>query len=106
MADFKQLLSDRLVKGGADPSSLSSILKALFKLLAADPDVDPATANERLHYLGWGEVQVDYHALQLALACFELESGRGPDFYGDNERRRQSLRLREVEIAPIALNDI
>lgn len=106
MADFKQLLFDRLVRGGADPSSLSSILKALCKLLCADPEIDPASANERLHYLGWGEVKVDYHTLQLALACIELENGCGLDSYGEDERRRRALRLREVEIAPIALNDL
>jgi hypothetical protein len=106
MADFKQLLLDRLVKGGADPSSLSSILKALSKLLCTDPEIDPASANERLHYLGWGEVKVDYHTLQLALACFELENGCRLDSYGGDERRRRVLRLREVEIAPIALNDL
>lgn len=106
MADLKQILLVRLVKGGADPSSLSSILKALSKLLSSDPDIDPAAANERLHYLGWHEVEVDYHTLQLALACFELEDKRLCSFSGRDGRRGQALRLREVEIAPIALSEI
>jgi hypothetical protein len=106
MADFKQILLDRLVKGGADPSSLSSILKALSKLLSSNPEIDPAAANERLRYLGWAEVEVDYHTLQLALACFELENGCGLESFSADSRRRQAMRLREVEIAPIALNDI
>ncbi len=106
MADFMQILLDRLIKGGADPSSLNSILKALSKLLSSDPDIDPAAANERLHYLGWHEVEVDYHTLQLALACFELEDRHSNSFAGGDDRRRQALRLREVEIAPIALSEI
>jgi hypothetical protein len=106
MDEFKQILLDRLVKGGADPSSLSSVLKTLSKLLSADPNIDPAAANERLHYLGWHEVEVDYHILQLALACFEMEAGHGRSPVGGHDRRPQAMRLQDVEIAPIALNDI
>lgn len=106
MQNFRQVLLDRLVKGEADPSSLNSILKALFKLLSSDPNIDPSTANERLRYLGWGEVEVDYHTLQLALACFELADGYHRRFFEADDRRRQAVRLREVEIAPIALDDL
>jgi len=106
MEDFKQVLLDRLMKQGADPSSLGSILKALAKILSQDPDVDPATANEKLRFLGWPEVHVDYHILQLALACFELQAGAGASPLGESERTRQVTRLRDVEIAPISLNDL
>jgi hypothetical protein len=106
MENFKQVLLDRLVKKGADPSSLSSILRALSKILSEDPEVDPVAANERLRYLGWQEVQVDYHILQLALACFELQTGTGAPSFGEDRRARQALRLRDVEITPIASNDL
>lgn len=106
MDEFKQILLDRLVKAGADPSSLSGILKALSKLLAADPDTDPAAASERLHYLGWPEVEVDYHTLQLALACFEMEEGRCRRDAERHNRKPHATRLQDVEIAPIALNNI
>ena len=106
MEDFKQVLLDRLVKQGADPSSLGSILKALAKILSQDPDIDPAAANEKLRFLGWQEVRVDYHILQLALACFELQAEAGASPFGENERVRQAMRLRNVEIAPIVLNDL
>jgi hypothetical protein len=100
MDEFKQILLERLVKGGADPSSLNSILKALSKLLAADPNIDPAAANERLHYLGWHEVEIDYHTLQLALACLEMENGHHRSIVDGQERRRPAMRLQDVEIAP------
>lgn len=106
MEDFKQVLLDRLVKKGADPSSLGSILKALSKILCEDPGVDPGAANERLRYLGWQEVQVDYHILQMALACFELQADSGALSCGEDQRTRQAMRLRDIEIAPIALNDL
>jgi hypothetical protein len=106
MDDFKQILSQRLIKGGADPSSLDSILKALSKMLSADPGLDPVAANERLRYLGWHEVEVDYHTLQLALACFEMENGPRFNPFNSDDRRRQAMRLRDVEITPIVTNDI
>ncbi len=30
-------------------------------------------ANERLHYLGWKDFQLDEHTYQLVIACFEDE---------------------------------
>jgi hypothetical protein len=51
-------------------------------------------------------VEVDYHTLQLALACFELADGHHRRFFEADDRRRQAVRLREVEIAPIALDDL
>jgi hypothetical protein len=106
MEDFKQVLHTRLIKGGADPSSLSSILKALSKLLAADPNIDPGTANNRLRYLGWPEVKVDYLILQLALACFERESGSGSAAFEEDDRRRQAMRLRELDRRPLTRSEI
>jgi hypothetical protein len=32
-----------------------------------------AQVNEQLHFLGWDDVELDYHTLQLAIACFEAE---------------------------------
>jgi hypothetical protein len=29
--------------------------------------------NKRLHSLGWDGFELDYHTLQLAIACFEAE---------------------------------
>jgi len=29
--------------------------------------------NKRLHLLGWGSFELDYHTLQLAIAYFEAE---------------------------------
>jgi hypothetical protein len=96
---------DRLVKKGADSSSLPGILKSLAKILSADPEIDPASANKKLCYLGWQEVEVDYHLLQLALACFESEQGVNPAAFGENDRRRQALRLREVTTTPVAFGE-
>jgi hypothetical protein len=106
MDDVNQVLIDRLVRKGAEASLVESLLKALSKILAEDPNIDPVAANQRLHYLGWPEVQVDYHTLQLALACFESRSWDRPGAFAEDDARRRALRLREVEVTPIALNDL
>ena len=105
MEDVGQVLMDRLVKKGADAPHLDSLLKALSKILSQDPNIDPAAANERLCYLGWQEVQVDYHTLQLALAYFELSSDNGASAFSTDDARRRAMRLREVEVIPLPLNE-
>jgi hypothetical protein len=49
---------------------------------------------------------VDYHILQLALACFEMEDGHRRSLADGHDRRPQAMRLQDIEITPIALNDI
>jgi hypothetical protein len=38
-----------------------------------DQNLNYSQVNKRLHYLGWDDVDLDYHTLELALACFEIE---------------------------------
>ncbi len=106
MDTVNQVLIDRLLQRGADASLVDSLLRALSKILAEDPTMDPDAATNRLHYLGWPEIQIDYHTLQLALAHFESSPGSGPGAFIVDETRRRAMRLREVEVAPIALNDL
>jgi len=105
MENLRQVLVDRLVKKGADSSSLPGILRCLAKILSADPEINPTSANEKLCYLGWQEVKVDYHLLQLALACFESEYGVDPAAFAEDDRRRQALRLREMTTTPVAFGE-
>jgi len=105
MENLRHVLLDRLVKKGADSASLPGILRSLAKILSADPEIDPTSANKKLCYLGWQEVEVDYHILQIALACFESEHGVDPAAFAENDRRRQALRLREVPTTPVALGE-
>jgi hypothetical protein len=74
MEDLKLLLVDRLKSMGMDPALIPPYLKALAGIIASDPDIDVAQANKKLHSLGWDEVSIDYHCLQIALACIESKS--------------------------------
>jgi len=74
MENLKLLLIDRLKSKGMDPGLIPAFLKALTSLISSEPGIDPTQANQKLHSLGWGEVVIDYHCLQIAIACLEAET--------------------------------
>jgi hypothetical protein len=74
MENLKLLLIDRLKSKGMDPRLIPAYLKALTSLISSEPGIDPAQANQKLHSLGWDEVVIDYHCLQIAIACLETET--------------------------------
>jgi hypothetical protein len=74
MDDLKLLLFDRLRAKGMDPGLIPAYLKALSAIISSEPGIDAVQANQKLSALGWDEVAIDYHCLQIALACHELET--------------------------------
>jgi len=74
MEDLKLLLIDRLKSKGVDPALIPAFLKALTHLISSEPGINPAVANLKMHSLGWNEVTVDYHCLQIAIACLEADT--------------------------------
>jgi len=74
MEDLKLLLIDRLKSKGMDPQLIPAFLKALASLISSEPDIEPTQANQKLNSLGWNEVAIDYHSLQIAIACLEADT--------------------------------
>jgi hypothetical protein len=74
MEDLKLLLIDRLKSKGIDPALIPPFLKALTHLISSEPGIEPAQATQKMHSLGWDEVAVDYHCLQIAIACLEADT--------------------------------
>jgi hypothetical protein len=74
MEDLKLLLIDRLKFKGMDPALIPAFLKALTSLISSEPGIDPARINQKLLSLGWNEVAIDYHCLQIAIACLEAKT--------------------------------
>jgi hypothetical protein len=72
--DLKLLLIDRLKSKGIDPALIPAFLKALVSLISSERGIDPAVANQKMHSLGWDEVTVDYHSMQIAIACLEADT--------------------------------
>ena len=69
------LLHDRLTTIGLDPNNVRGFLKTLFRAITQSPGASLTAVNRRLQYLGWQDVELDYHTLQLAVAHFEVEDG-------------------------------
>jgi hypothetical protein len=74
MEDLKPLLIDRLKSKGIDPSLIPAYLKALTSIISSEPGIELAQVNQKLHALGWNEVAIDYHSLQIAIACLETDT--------------------------------
>jgi hypothetical protein len=73
MEELKLLLIDRLKSKGMDLALIPAFLKALMSLISLEPGIDPAHINQKLLSLGWNEVAIDYHCLQIAVACLEAD---------------------------------
>jgi hypothetical protein len=74
MDDLKPILINRLKSQGVDPSLIPAFLKALTSIISSEPGIELAQANQKLHALGWNEVAIDYHSLQIAIACLEADT--------------------------------
>jgi hypothetical protein len=74
MEDLKLILINQLKSKGIAPALIPAFLKALTSLISSEPRVEPAQINQKLHSLGWDEVTVDYHCLQIAIACIETDT--------------------------------
>lgn len=73
ISKFKQILVDRLVTKGLEKDTIPSFIRSMRICLSTDPKMNYLKANKLLHFLGWNDIEMDYHTLQLAVACFEAE---------------------------------
>jgi hypothetical protein len=66
---IKQIFLQRLKKIGVEPNLTYSLLKALAVFFYLNPNMSLSQVNERLHYLGWNDIELDSHTYQLAIEC-------------------------------------
>jgi hypothetical protein len=68
MERLNDILLQRLTMKGIAPSIIPRFIKDLTYTLAIDAQMNLGEINRRLHLLGWYDVEVDEHTLQLILA--------------------------------------
>ena len=68
---LERILIRQLEKSGLESNLIPGFIRSLAKTISSDPQMDHLRVNERLQYLGWDGFVLDYHTLQLAMACFE-----------------------------------
>ena len=69
--DIEKTLISELKGKGIENNIIPRFLKDVAYSFQINPSVSLSDVNDRLHFLGWEEVELDYHTLQLAIASFE-----------------------------------
>jgi hypothetical protein len=69
--DIEETLINELKGKGIENNIIPRLIKDLAYSFQNDPAVSLSEVNDRLHFLGWEDVELDYHTLQLAIASFE-----------------------------------
>jgi len=73
ISEFKQILIAHLIAKGLEKETIPSFIRSMRIYLSNDPKINYLKANKHLHFLGWNDIEVDYHTFQLAIAYFEAE---------------------------------
>ena len=66
----KQLIV-RLIDNGVEASMIPGFIRSLVNASMLTPNMSHCKVNERLKYLGWHDVELDYHTFQLAINSLE-----------------------------------
>ena len=74
MSHLEQALIHHLESKGLARSIIPGFLKNLSHYLSENPHLNLLEVNEKLSYLGWEEIQLDYHTFQMAVTWLEFES--------------------------------
>ena len=74
ISEYEKILIRRLKKKGMAKSTIPGFIWSLKQCLLDNPNMNHWQVNKRLQFLGWDDVDVDYHTLQLAIACFEVDA--------------------------------
>lgn len=67
-----EVLLQRLRREGVTLLSMPLLVKDLMNSFSMNPAMESSELNNRIHLLGWGDVEVDYHICELARAAFEM----------------------------------
>jgi hypothetical protein len=77
MIQIKIKLVKRLKMKGVEPGIIPWFIKNLESTMRFNSQMNLSQINNRMKWLGWDDVELDYHTYQLAKACFESEAING-----------------------------
>ncbi len=77
MEHLKKTLIRRLQSKGVESTVIPGFMRSLANSVFVEPRMSILQINKRLQYLGWDEINLDYHTLQLAMTCLEDEGVKG-----------------------------
>ena len=63
----------KLIEKGVESSLIPGFIRSLANALLINPAMTHIQANQRLKYLGWDDIEIDYHTFQLAISSLETK---------------------------------
>ncbi len=66
-------LIHKLLENGIEASLIPGFIRSLANACLINPNMSHCQANKRLKYLGWDDIEIDYHTLQLAITSLETK---------------------------------
>ncbi len=77
MNHLTDILMERLKNKGLPTVEIPWFLRDVTNTISDDPRKNLLWMNKQLYLLGWDEIELDYHTMQLIIACFEAEGLTG-----------------------------
>jgi len=73
MDNIIRILVDRLVRKGVELGTIPAYIRDLANTISNDTDLSLQDLNRRMQLLGWDDLELDDHTLQLITAIFETD---------------------------------
>jgi hypothetical protein len=66
-------LTLKLIENGVEASMIPGFLRSLANACLIIPNISHCQANKRIKYLGWENIEIDYHTFELAMTSLEAK---------------------------------
>ena len=63
----------KLIEKGVEAHLIPGFIRSLANAFLINPAMTHIQVNKRLKYLGWNDIEIDYHTFQLALSSLETK---------------------------------
>jgi len=71
MRIIDQKLEHKLMEIGVEATLIPGFIRSLAAAFLINPNMSHCQANKRLKYLGWEDIEIDYHTFSLAINALE-----------------------------------
>ncbi len=73
MTSVDQKFIYKLIERGVEVPLIPGFVRSLANALLINPAMTHVQVNKRLKYLGWEDIEIDYHTYQLAITSLETK---------------------------------
>jgi len=71
MAHLKEILFQRLKNKGVALNTIPGFIRSFFSSFYIDPNMSLVQLNDRMRYMGWEDIELDYYTFQLVVEILE-----------------------------------